>query len=274
MGTESSGGFNDIAISNCVIQQSSEREAIAGRPEGLAGIALEIVDGGTLERVTIDNIIVEGTTAPIFIRLGNRARPPQPTLPKPPVGELRDVSISNVVATGAGIIGCSITGLPDHPVENVTLSNIAIEFKGGAETWPAILEVPEVAGKYPECVMFGTLPAYGFFCRHADGLTLRDLRLRYTKADTRPAIVCDDVASLTVDGLVAEAADDASAQLVLSRASVAFVKGSIAAPDSTFLRLMKDCEDITLVGNNFGKAATPFVLDDGVSENTITLTGN
>jgi len=190
-GTESAGGFKDIVITNCMVRPSSAEEVISGRAEGLAGIALEIVDGGALERVAISNIVIEGTMSPLFMRLGNRARPPKPSDPKPPVGTFRDVSISNVIATGASMNGCPFSGIPGHPLENIALSNIRIHFAGGG---PAdIKDVPEAEDQYPECGMFGTLPAYGFFIRHAKNVRLRDVELTCDTPDPRPPIIAVDV---------------------------------------------------------------------------------
>jgi len=183
-GTESAGGFKDIAISNCVIRRSSVKDAHSGNADGLSGIALELVDGGALERVTISNIVIEGTMAPIFMRLGNRARPAKPSDPKPPVGTFRDVAISNVIATGASPLGCAISGIPGHPIENVTLSNIHIAFAGGGKAFTG--DVPEEEDKYPECKMFGPLPAYGFFVRHVKNVRLRDVELTSATPDPRP----------------------------------------------------------------------------------------
>jgi polygalacturonase len=200
-GTESSGGFKNIAISNCVIKRSAVPEGLTGRPEGLAGIALEIVDGGTLERVAISNITIEDTSAPIFMRLGNRARPPMANGEKPPVGIFRDVSISNVVASGAGKTGCAIAGLPGHPIEDVSISNVRITFAGGGTREDAAADVPEQEAKYPECTMFGVLPAYGFFSRHVDGLTFRGVEVRCAEPDARPAFAFDDVERLRLEGV-------------------------------------------------------------------------
>jgi polygalacturonase len=249
-GTESAGGFKDITISNCVIQRSSA-PVHAGRAEGLAGIALEIVDGGTMERVSISNIVVEGTTAPIFMRLGNRARPPKPSDPKPPVGMFRDVSISNVVATGASVTGCAISGLPGHPIENVSLSNIRIAFAGGGIAEHAIADVPEVEDMYPESTMFGVLPAYGFFFRHVDGLHLRDIALRYETADPRPAIVMDDVRGLRLDGLQAEV--EQSPQIVLKDTRDASIAGCSADSEESLVRLEGTCERVRLVNNDLAQ---------------------
>jgi hypothetical protein len=117
---------------------------------------------------------------------------------------MRHVTIRNVVATGAGQIGCSITGLPGHPVEGVTLENIRIQFSGGGTAELAERKVPEKEGSYPMAWMFGTLPAYGFYCRHVKGLTLRQIELSYEKEDARPAVIVEDVEGLVVEALKAQ----------------------------------------------------------------------
>ncbi|MCA9450185.1 MAG: glycoside hydrolase family 28 protein, partial [Candidatus Omnitrophica bacterium] len=182
LGTESSGGFKNISITNCVIRPSRDTHAESGRDGGLAGIALEIVDGGAMDRVTLSNIAIHGETAPIFIRLGNRGRQFRPNVDKPAPGTLRNVLISNIVATEAESQGCSITGVPGAYAENVSLSNIRISFKGGVKE-PFAGEVPEVENKYPECTMFGDLPSYGFYCRHVKGLSFSQVDLSFHDSD-------------------------------------------------------------------------------------------
>ncbi|HEO72105.1 MAG TPA: glycoside hydrolase family 28 protein, partial [Candidatus Hydrogenedentes bacterium] len=146
MGTESNGGFQQIAISNCVIYDTH-----------LAGIALETVDGGLMEGIVISNVTMKHVGCPLFIRLGNRARPPRKDMETPGMGTMRNISISNVEAAGAGIVGGSITGLPGHPVENVQLSNLRFRFSGGAPKRQRLYEVPEEPKAYPEFKMFGML---------------------------------------------------------------------------------------------------------------------
>ena len=53
--------------------------------------------------------------------------------------------------------------------------------------------------------MFGVLPAYGFYIRHAHGVTLRNVGARLQGSDARSALVVDDVANLTIDGFAADA---------------------------------------------------------------------
>jgi polygalacturonase len=275
MGTESNGGFKNITITNCAISPSRAPSVIAGRKGGLAGIALEIVDGGTLDGITISNVTTIGGTAPIFLRLGNRARVFKPDSPKPSIGTFRNVVISNVVATGAGATGCSITGLPEHPIENVTLSNIKITTIGGGTKQDAARSIPELPTKYPESTMFGTLPAYGFFCRHVDGLTLRHVDLRFSTPDHRPALICDDVRSLSLESLSAQTTPDAPAQIVLNNTRYGFVRG--CCPPETaavFLRLQGGSDHLNVVANDLSRVRNPFALDDSVLRSALYTAAN
>ncbi len=189
MGTESNGGFQNIAIANCVIYNTR-----------LAGVALEIVDGGTMDRVAVSNIAMNGVGAPIFLRLGNRARPFKEGMETPRQGAMRNITISNVEATGANPTGCAISGLPDAAIENVTLSNIRLSFEGGGTTADAARAIPEKPTDYPEYAMFGRLPAYGFFCRHVKNLRLNGVELALASPDARPPFVFDDVSDLELSG--------------------------------------------------------------------------
>ncbi|MHC4435497.1 MAG: hypothetical protein ACYTBS_27015, partial [Planctomycetota bacterium] len=161
MGTESGGGFQNITVTNCTICSPRYSKVTYGRQRGLAGLALEIVDGGTLDRVAISNVVMKGVSVPIFMRLGNRARQYGSGGRQPGVGTFRNVVVNNIVATEVSSVGCSITGLPGHPVENVSLSNVKLTFEGGGTREDASREIPEKAASYPESTMFGTLPAYG-----------------------------------------------------------------------------------------------------------------
>jgi hypothetical protein len=90
-----------------------------------------MVDGGILDGVVINNIRIDGPQEPIYLRLGNRVRTIREGMDKQNVGLFQNVNISNVIATNTGQFGCSITGIPNHPIKNVSLSNIFILFKGG-----------------------------------------------------------------------------------------------------------------------------------------------
>lgn len=210
LGTESQGGFVDIEITGCTVTSPAKSEKIYGHQRGLAAIALEIVDGGTLDRVTVSDIRIDGVSVPIFLRLGNRARSYGPGVDKPGVGTFRNVVLRNIVAENTGEIGCSITGLAGHPIRDVLLENLRLGFDGGQARELASRTVPQRVESYPESTMFGTLPAYGFFCRHVEGLTFRNLELHTRQPDHRHAMVFEHVARLKIDTLKTRHAQDAA----------------------------------------------------------------
>lgn len=198
LGTETNGGFRNINISNIVVKPSHDNdEVIFGRKSGISAISLEMVDGGTLENVNVSNIVVDGTESPIFIRLGNRARGYKEGLAVTNVGKIDGVRISNVQVHNAGATGCSITGIPGYPVENIRLDNISIHHKGGitAEALPKINEkvADEREKSYPEATMWGELPAKGFFVRHARNVKFSNIDIRTEEVDVRPEFVMIDV---------------------------------------------------------------------------------
>jgi len=178
-GTESNGGFKNITISNCTFDYSR-------------GLALETVDGGLLEDVAISNITMRDVVnSPIFLRLGSRDRGPKETLT---TGKLRRVIISNIVAYNADPKYASIiSGVPGDDIEDVRFNNIRIYYQGGGTNEQAALSPPEKEDDYPEPVMFGEMPAYGFYIRHVKGLTMTDVEVSYIKDDVRPPFVLDDV---------------------------------------------------------------------------------
>jgi len=177
-GTESSGGFKNITISNCVF-------------EHCRGLALETVDGGLLEDISITNITMRDiVNSPIFLRLGARMRSPQGT----PVGAMRRISISHIVCNNADSrFGCVISGIPGYPIEDVRLSDIRIVYKGGGTSDMAGLVPPESIKTYPEPWMFGLIPSSGFFLRHIKNITIQDVELSFKKPDYRPTLYMDDV---------------------------------------------------------------------------------
>src|SRR5215472_11653015 len=180
-GTESNGGFKNITIDNCVFDYSR-------------GLALESVDGALLEDVTISNITMRDiSNCPIFLRLGSRMRGPS----GPPVGELRRVKINNIVVYNAEPRYASlISGIPGHDIEDITLQNIRIYYRGGGTKQQAALEPPEKENDYPEPSMFGEIPAYGFFIRHVRGLEMNNISVSYLKDEARAPFVLNDAKSI------------------------------------------------------------------------------
>ena len=206
-GTESTGNFENIVLTNCTLYDTK-----------LAGVALMTVDGGVIDNVRISDITMRDVKCPIFLRLGNRARhymsrrrgstrevrelPEGVSLDeRPGVGALRNVIISDIKATGAGFeagrLGkdgaCPIAGMEGHLIENIILKNISIQYRGYETALKTQPKVPERDRRYPEQNMFGVLPAYGFYVRHAKNVRLESIDLSFDRVEARPAIALDDV---------------------------------------------------------------------------------
>jgi hypothetical protein len=238
IGTESEGDFHNITISNIVFDTSR-------------GLAFESVDGSHIEDVAVSNITMRNVSnSPIFIRLGSRLRAPEGTA----VGSIRRIMISNVVVYGADPRYSSIiSGIPGHDVEDISLRGIHIVSRGGltldqVAKQPADLvngfffrasggvpprepyETPEREKEYPEPSMFGLLPAYGFFIRHAKGIELEDLDLGFIKEDRRPAFVFDQVDGVELENCKAAKAEGVP-MLVMMKAKRVRARGCSGLED-------------------------------------------
>jgi polygalacturonase len=178
LGTESNGGFKNIAISNCIF-------------EGCHGLALEAVDGALLEDIAITNIAMRDlVSAPIFLRLGARMRGPANV----PIGRLRRVLISNIVASNVDPQQCSIlSGIPGHAIEDIKISDVFIQHRGGGTREQAALRPPEMENGYPEPNMFGVTPAQGFYLRHVENIDMSHIEIASLAPDARPGFVLDNV---------------------------------------------------------------------------------
>ena len=177
-GTESTGGFKNITVTNCVF-------------DGSAGIALETADGAQLEDVTFTGITMRDcTNTPIFLRICRRMRAPEGT----PIGSIKRVILSNFTSyNGVSDFACEIMGIPGHMVEDVKISDMYLHHQGGGTAETAKLVPPEDEGKYPDPRRFGLLPAHGFFVRHAKNIEFSNIELAYDKPDARPAFWLSDV---------------------------------------------------------------------------------
>ncbi len=194
LGTETNGGFRNINISGIVVKPSyDQKEKFFGQWIGSSAISLEIVDGGVMENVNVSDITIEGTESPIFVRLANRARGYKEGVPVTKVGKINGIHLSNIQIRNAGSMGCSITGIPGHEVENVWLDNITIHHKGGvtAADMAKINESikDEKEKEYPEATMWGNLPAKGFFVRHARNIKFNNIEVITEQPDVREVIV-------------------------------------------------------------------------------------
>ena len=183
LGTESNGGYRNIAITNCTCMWSS-------------GLAFEEVDQGRMENIVVSNISMSHVHHyPIYITTGCRNRGPKE---RTEVSSARDIYISNVVADDCdSLAGIIVTGMAGEPIRNVSLSDIRIQYRGGGQRQTEPYR--EQGTNYPEPRWAGPTPAYGLYARHVDGLRLRNVRFELLRPDERPAMLLEDVTSYSAD---------------------------------------------------------------------------
>ncbi len=178
LGTESNGGFKDVTIRDCRFARSR-------------GLALEVVDGGTMENVVCERLhLHEVTTAPIFLRVGDRRRGPEGT----PLGAMRNIVLRDIEAFDVlPDYAATIAGLPDSPIQDVTLSNIRLSYRGGGPADWAERRPGDLPQAYPEPSMFGPSPVHGLWARHVDGLRIESLTIETETPDARPERLFENV---------------------------------------------------------------------------------
>ncbi len=191
-GTETSGGFRNCTVANCTFRSCK-------------GLALEEVDGGIMENISINNLtMVDVPIYAIYLTTGKRNRTPGLTTPS----RMKNISISNVIADGVDTMsGIQIMGLQEQPIEGVRLENIRLTSKGGGTATDATINPKELGTGYPEPDKIGTLPAYGIFARHVKDLELTNIRVNFIANDLRPAASFTDIQGLEINNFKAQAAD-------------------------------------------------------------------
>jgi hypothetical protein len=274
-GTDSTGGFKDVTISNCSIVAPRGSQVLYGLQRGISGIALEIVDGGTMERIAISNITIDGVEVPLFVRLGARGVGMFPTKEERDrhhdVGKIQGVKFSNIVATRAGKTGCSISGVLGHEVEDIALSHVSISSEGGGLPAWSQVEPKEQVDLYPEGTMFGRLPSHGLFCRHVRGLVLDDVTFTTDSPDPRSALVLDDVHEARIQGLTGASVSEPLVDLRHCQEVV--FQGCI--PRGPFLKIQGgESAEIKLIANDLTRATAVAVFGDDVPSRALKSVGN
>lgn len=237
-GTESIGNFNNITISNCTIY-------------GTRGINLIAVDGGSINNVTISNISMRNTYAVIILRLAERMRPYDVAEGQRPktAGTFKNIMINNIQATNVTESNDFITGIPGHYIENVTMSNVRIDYVGGGKRSDSEREINEMIKEYPKAKMFGTLPSYGMFVRHAKNIKLINISYSYKEKEGRSVLKFEDVIDGTINGLTAQSNDMAAPFIWLKNSEKIKIQNSTPIGRTSVFLKAENSKEIVLINN-------------------------
>jgi polygalacturonase len=219
-----SRGVNDVLVKNCTITKSQSNGLKFGTAStghitiqdctvlntAHSAMAVESVDGGAISAVTFQRINFSGCQNAIFIVLGSRSGAA--------VGSVNGITFRDIAGSAlSDTRGCPISGEllngVTYRLKNLLFDNVAISYKGGVGPVPAA--PAEYAGQYPENTMWGNLPAYGYYLRHATGVTFTNCFASVAPADARPWLATNDVANLVIAGPTLRLQADSAAAVLL-----------------------------------------------------------
>ena len=188
-GTASYGSFSNVTFDGVVVESADK-----------AAMAVESVDGAAISNIVFRNITFKDVGSPIFVILGDRGETPADDVHR--IGTIDGVRFENITGSAMRYQWASpVSGLAKdgvtHPLKNLTFTNVDITNKGGLNATPA--DPPEYAGQYPDPNLWGNTPGFGFFIRHADGVTFTNSTPLVTPHDARQGIVARDVANLVTN---------------------------------------------------------------------------
>jgi polygalacturonase len=205
LGTASYGGFKHISIKKIKVYDTYR-----------SAIALECVDGGVMDDITVDGVDAQNVGNAFFVRLGHRYQ-------ARPVGIVKNILLKNIKATILNqkpdkgyemegpppdekytLLPASIVGLERHFIQNIALENIKLTYGGNAQSITtlnidSLQKVPEREKDYPEFDMFGALPSWGLYVRHTEGVTLKNVKFDLKKEDSRMTIFLDDTHNIMMN---------------------------------------------------------------------------
>ncbi len=196
-------GNEHILINNCTIYGPGRYEHRSShRHNTISGITIQpfgrIRPNQVIDDITISDVSMVNVRTPFWLGLRSED------------AGLRNISISNVTVTGAGKVASCFQGAPDNPIENIVLNNVRIVSEGGGTKEQSQIVVPASMGD-----AFPILPSYGFYGRHIKGLEFHNVRVGFTNKDLRPALICEEVENLNLDGFDAQRSSETESPIVL-----------------------------------------------------------
>jgi len=272
------GEAENITVSNCVIYDTY------GCP-----IKMRCGARNRLENITFSNLIMKNVTGPISIGLDSTTRSTTAGNKQPVRGIVRNIAFNGIRATvvaegrqhedlrwpqkfrpGETRSCIVLNGVGSDFLEQISFQDVHVSYEGGGTAEEAVRDVPKLAGEYFE---IGVPPAYGIYARNVRGLTLNNIRLEATQPDLRPAIIFDNVADSSVNGLSAQGNQQAHSVLrFIDTREVLLTASRVLTPAAAFLELEGAASDgITIDGGDLSKASKPLIYSRGATEKNVKL---
>jgi polygalacturonase len=193
-----------VVISNVVITNSNR------------GLAFMVFDGGVVEDVVISNLTIEtrrfdwfwwGDGDPIHFNIKRRSEVDgTKRTNEPPAGIIRNVTIQNVIAHGAGT--SAINGHPDSWLEGVRLDNVRLflsrDADGPYENTTAVMVIKQARDFAMKDVEIHWQPPYssawetGLVVQQVKGMSLDGVRIDTAPSSAHPVVILKDADGFTL----------------------------------------------------------------------------
>jgi len=262
LGTESHGDFRNIHFSNCTIRNTP------------VGIGFYLKDGATMEQVTFSNISIETTSPsihtvyPIFMDIEKRDA-------KSTIGRIRDVTFRDITINTC--VGSLIQGMPESPIENLTLQNITIRVDRAEDQSKRSKAIGGRRTTRDERdTKYARQPAY-LILAHVKGLMLDNIRVLISdeawQKYERSAVSGNELEQGTIRSAfrLPAGAGGRAPVIALQDCRQLLITGCQPASDTpVFVGLSgKQSDQISLVGNDLSKAISPVVRAEEVAADAV-----
>jgi len=164
IGSEMSGGVQNVVISNCVLIGTDRGIRLKSRRGR----------GGTVEHVRVSNLVMEGVLCPFTMNLyyhcGARGDVTVSDKSARPVDEgtptFRHIHFSHISATGVNTAAAFLYGLAEMPLDDISFIDVRVSFSAEADA-----HHPEMADDIP------SMSRAGFFIRNARNVLMDHVRI-------------------------------------------------------------------------------------------------
>jgi polygalacturonase len=198
IGLLSRGNFEDVTMTNCSFSDHND-----------SGLKIQMNEGAEIKNMVFTHLTMTNVPRPLFLTFCQKnAWVDAPWGELPPMKSVCNLQFDHITVddeTGAKNSGFVIIGLPGHPVEDLSFSDIRATFPGGGTSEDATNVVAEftpenLGNRWPEIGNLRvTVPARGLFAHHVRGITLHNIEFTTKTPDARPAVVFSDVTESKTD---------------------------------------------------------------------------
>lgn len=198
IGLLSRANFENVVVSNCTFHDHND-----------SGLKIQMMEGAVMSNMLFSNLVMQNVPRPVFLTFNRQNASFDAHGDPPPMNSVHDIIFSNILVldtAGGKNCGFIVTGMPGHPVENISFNNIHATFPGGgsaedSKAVPAEFTTENLKGRWPEVGGLRTaVPAFGMYIRHVKGINLQNITINTSKPDARNAIVFTDVNNVQTAG--------------------------------------------------------------------------